>query len=96
MKKESPYERVSKFIADLIISEGLNFGYEIQIEIEDNGAEVKVIPNELEEPEVVYHVYHSDVLMDMKAATVESLTFAKIQQSAQNLANFIDFNIEEE
>lgn len=94
MKKESPYERVSKFIADLIISEGFNFGCEIQIEIKDDGAKVKVIPNELEEPEVVYHVYHSDVLIDMNEMGVASLTFAKIQQTAQKLADFIDFDDE--
>lgn len=96
MRKISAYSRITEFIANLIISEGLNYGYEIHADIDKDGAEVKVIPNELEEPEVVYHIYHSDILIDMNGVSTNALVFAQILQSAQRLADFTDFDTEQE
>lgn len=96
MRKISAYSRIAEFIGNLIISEGLSFEYKIYADIDKDGAEVKVIRSGFEEPEVVYHIYHSDILIDMNGVSTNALLFAQILQSAQKLADFTDFDVEQE
>lgn len=64
--------------------------------IDKDWTKVKVISKGFEEPEVVYHICRSDILIDMNGASTNALVFARILQSAQKLADFTDFDAEQE